>query len=314
MQGVNKNPVEVDPIGVLSRLLKQTTVIIVIVVAVKMLCVDIIAVKGNQMAPAIVNGDRLLTLRLPYLPLIRNSIGPSRRQPVIFSYPFSKKRGCLRVAGVAGDTITVDSGVAKNPHCRKPLGIPGRKITSADLLPPDFSPRDFMPAMILPRPGTTLLLDSLDLPMYFSAISMIRQENPSSTCSLAVHLEIDGAVAADYFITDFVLYKGALNALPDSLRYDWFFWYRLKKYLHQVYPDRIQRLLLSFSKGGSVVKSYTVRKKFLFLIADNWSEGRDSRYFGPVVCSRVIGRPLAVLWSFSAKQGFNMKRLGRFIP
>ena len=157
-------------------------------------------------------------------------------------------------------------------------------------------------------------LDSLDLFQFFTALSIIRQENPRSACSLSVALEINGTAAVDYYLADFVLYKGALNAVPDSLRYNWFFWSRLNEYLHLAYPDRVERLVFSFSKNGSRVTHYNVRNRFLFLIADHKKSGYDSRYFGPVMSTNVFGRPLAVLWSFSSNHRVNLKRLGRYIP
>jgi signal peptidase I len=314
MQSERRKKQQVDPFTVIFRLAKDAAVIIAVVVAVKALLLDIVAVRGDQMSPSIKSGDHLLTFRLPYLPLIRNALGPSRNQPVIFSFPFLKKRGCLRVAGVSGDTIRVDSGVVRNSRNKKPSRFMLDTINPTDLLPEEYSPRDFMPAMILPLPGTALALDSLELFPFFTALSIIRQENPGSDCSLSVALEINGTAAVDYYLADFVLYKGALNAVPDSLRYNWFFWSRLTEYLRLAFPGRMQRLVFSFSKDGSRVTDYTVRKRFLFLIADHEKSGYDSRYFGPVMSSRVFGRPLAVLWSFSSGHGINLKRLGRFIP
>jgi signal peptidase I len=314
MQSERRKKQQVDPFTVIFRLVKDAGVIIVAVVMVKVLLMDVVAVKGDHMSPSIKSGDHLLTLRLPYLPVIRNMFSPSRNQPVIFRFPFSKKRGCLRIAGIPGDTIRVDSGVVHNSRNNNPAKPIPDSVHPIDLIPEEYSPRDFMPAMILPPVGTTLTLDSLELLPFFSALSIIRQENPGSDCSLSVALEINGTVAVDYFLADFVLFKGALNAVPDSLRYDWFFWSRLNEYLRLAYPDRMQRLVFSFIKDGARVTRYTVRKRFLFLIADKKKTGYDSRFFGPVMSSNVFGRPLAVLWSFSPGHGFNLKRLGRFIP
>jgi signal peptidase I len=314
MQNGKKSSQQVDPFTVIFRLAKQAGIIIIAVVLIKLFFFDIIKAKGDQMAPSIRKGDRILTLRFPYLPLVRNALGPSRGQPVIFDYPFSKKRGCLRVAGIAGDTIQIDSGAVTN-HSNKKIRLPVRdSALCADVIPAEFSPRDFMPTLILPQPGTTLLLDSLDLFSFFTAISIIRQENPQSACSLAVTLEINGTPALDFFLADFVMYKGALNAVPDSLRYDWFFWNRLKEYLQLSNRERIHRLIFSFIKNHERVARYTVKKRFLFLIADQWKTGYDSRYVGPIAHDRIISRPLAVLWSIAPGGTVTIKRIGKFIP
>jgi signal peptidase I len=314
MQNERRKKQKVDPFTVISRLTRDTVIIIAVVVAIKLLLLDIVAVRGDQMTPSIQNRDFVLTFRLPYLPLIRNMFKPSRNQPVIFTYPFSKKRGCLRIAGIPGDTILVDSGVVRNSRNKTPAKPLQDSVTPIDLLPEEYSPRDFMPPLVLPNPGTVLVLDSLDLFPFFTALSIIRQENPQSNCSLSVALEVNGTVAADYYLSDFVLYKGTLNAVPDSQRFDWFFWSRLTEYLHLAYPERMQRLVFSFIKDGERVTRYTVRERYIFLIADQEKTGYDSRYFGPVRSSHVFGRPLAVLWSFSLHHGINLKRLGKVIP
>jgi signal peptidase I len=317
MEPMDKNKQRIDPLDPLTIVIRVGTraaIIIAVIVAVKLLVTDVIAVKGGQMAPTIIKGDRMLTLRLPYLPLLREIVPVPRGTPVVFSFPFlEKNRGCLRVAAVAGDTVKIDSGVLKSPLTQKKKASPGTIVSSGPLLPPDFSPRDFMPPQVMPLPGTILHLDSLDLPSFFAALSIIRQENPSSACSLDVSLETDGTPSKDIVISDFALYKGSISEVPDSLRYYWFFWDRLKAYLDIGGNGRNQRLVLSFLKDGVKVQTYSVKKRFLFLIADNWTDGNDSRYFGPVIYSRVFGRPLAVLWSLSGDKGFNVKRLGKFI-
>ncbi|MBN1131244.1 MAG: hypothetical protein JXA71_19800 [Chitinispirillaceae bacterium] len=301
------------PAAIFYRTVKQSIAVVIAVALIKVFVLDIVSIKGDQMIPEILAGDRLLTFRLPYLPLVRGLFSPSPGKPVVFSYPFGHKRGCLRIAGVPGDTILVDSGRLKKPDLAQRTLPRSTAVKAEQLLPPDYSPRDFMPAFRIPSPGEAMLLDSLDLFNLFMLISIIRQEDPASACSLSAVLEIDGTMAPEYHIADFMLYKGALQEVPDSMRYDWFFWFRLKEYLKRSYPDRLHRIVFLFIKDGNVVERYTIRKRFLFLVADNWMDGYDSRFFGPVIQTRLFGRPLAVLWSLTKKHGMNLKRLGKFI-
>jgi hypothetical protein len=256
-------------------------------------------------------------LRLPYLPLLRRINGYSRGTPVIFSVPFSKKLGCLRIAGVGGDTVGVEDGVFRNSKSFVKR-VPASDITPrTEVMPAEFSPRDYIDPFRVPRPGDTLVLDSLDSYDLCFAIAVIRQENPSAKCKLKPKVIIDDTASTDYFISDFVLYKGRLDSIPDSSSYDWFFWKRLTEYLQETMNGRKVTLSFEFFQDGAKTTRYAVKNRFLFLLADNWKNGFDSRYFGPVLASSIFGRPFFILWSFSTKEGtgdrLNFKRLGRFI-
>ena len=311
----------VDSRSVLYRMAKQTAFFVAIALAAKILLLDIVAVKGSQMAPSIISGDRLLVLRLPYLPFLPPVIGRSRGTPVIFSFPSAKTtrpaRGYLRIAAVSGDTVAVDSGVFRNSHKSGPDGARRDSDMESDVLPAEFSPRDFLAPLRVPAPADTLALDSTSLPRLFTAISVIRQENPSSAFSLKPQVYFNDTLSSDYFIPDFVLYRGPLDSIPENYRYDWFFWQRLSEYLRQVSSGRKVSISFPFYKDGVRMNRYVVKTRFLFLLADNWKTGFDSRYFGPIAASRVFARPLCVVWSYSkqseTKSGVNLVRLGRII-
>jgi signal peptidase I len=314
-----------DSRTILYRMARQTAGIVVVVLIAKIALFDIVLVKGDQMAPSIVHGDRVLVLRLPYLPILPSMVGRSRGTPVIFSLPRERKggsdpgvkRGYLRIAGVSGDTVAVDSGVFRNHRMRVPQVLRPNSTIENEVLPPEFSPRDFLEPMRVPAPGDTLQLDSTGLPRLFWALSVIKHENPSSTFSLKAQLYFNDTLAADYFIADFVLYKGPLDSVPEKYRYDWFFWKRLTVYLRQVSGGRTTSLSFIFCKDGVRVTRYVVKSRYLFLLADNWKNGFDSRYFGPVAASSVFGRPLCVVWSYSKRSetngGLHPARLGRII-
>jgi signal peptidase I len=290
------------------RIVKQIVLLVAVIILVKLLFFDIVAVQGDQMAPTIVRGDRMLVFRLPFLPLVRAIAIPSRNRVALFDFPFDKTRGCLRIAGVSGDTVAIDSGVLKNSADAALRIPPPAARLLRELLPPEFAPRDYLPALRIPGPGDSFALGSLDLFHFFSVLSIIRQENPSSGIRLQPVLSVDSTASSDYVIADFALYKGRLDSVPDSSRYNWFFWNRLNSYLHQVI-DSSRNACLSFDvfKDGTKVTNYRVKNRYVFLVADNWDRGLDSRYFGLIAADRVFGKPLCVLWSR------DKKRLGKII-
>jgi hypothetical protein len=64
-------------------------------------------------------------------------------------------------------------------------------------------------------------------------------------------------------------------------------------------------------KGAEKVTHYRVKKSFIFLLADDWRKGFDSRYFGPVPVSSIKGRPVCVLWSWAHGEGGGFLRINR---
>ena len=308
----------VDSRMVLYRLVMQTAIIVAVALFIKLLLLDIVTVKGDQMAPAIIRGDRVLVFRLPYLLPVRLLAVPSRRQVVLFTQPFSMKASCLRVAGISGDTVSIDSGVFRNSRdAAFHLGA-SDSASRSQILPAEYSPRDQSDPLRIPGPGDTRSLDSVDLYQRFSAFAIARQENPKSAFSLKTELRFDGAIVRNHRIADFALYTGSMDSIPAPLCYDWFFWKRLKEYLRQTQRERRVSVTFTFYKDGIRLSRYPVKTRYLFLLADDWNKGLDSRYFGPVSVSRVYGQPLCVLWSFRRPDGaaatrMDFKRLGRII-
>jgi signal peptidase I len=310
-------PHPVDSRIILYRMAKQVAGIVAIVFLLKLLVIDIIPIQGSQMAPAVQNSDRVLVLRLPYLPIIRIINLPSRGNPVIFSIPFTKKFGCLRIAGVSGDTVSVEDGIFRNSKSFVRQVRASDTTSRNQVMPAEFSPRDYIDPYRVPAPGDTLHLDSLDYYGACFAAAVVRQENPSAPFNLIPRVLIDDTVSVDYDLSEFALFKGSLDSIPDSLRYDWFFWKRLSEFLQESIRDRKVSLSFEFFQNQGKITRYAVKKRFLFLLADNWNKGYDSRYFGPVIASSIFGRPFFILWSFSKKEGkgkrLNLGRLGRFI-
>jgi hypothetical protein len=191
---------------------------------------------------------------------------------------------------------------------------PGQNST---VMPAQYSPRDFVEAACVPGKGERINLDSLTPYGFFFATTAIRQENPSSVFSMQPHLFLNDTLSTDYFIADFALYKGPLDSVPAVCRYDWFFWKRLAEYIRLTETDRSVKLSFTLYQDNARIGSYVFREQFLFLLADNWDKGYDSRYFGPVAESRVFGRPFLVLWSFrrtaDGGTGFSIRRLGRIL-
>lgn len=296
--------------------LKRIFIIVVIGLIVKFCLFDIRGIDGSQMSPSIVKGDKFAIFRLTSLPGIRNIIKPKRGQTVLFEMPFTpKNKGCLRVAGVSSDTVWIDSGIFYNPKL-KPAQLKNSHTTE-EIVPWDYSPRDFFTPYRVPAPKDTFNLDSRNLREFFLAVSVIRQENPDSSFSLKPELILDDSIANDYFINEFSLYNGLLDSIPQQYRYDWFFWTRLKEYLSMVHYNQNVELKFTFNINDKSVSKYIVKSSYIFLLADNWKTGLDSRFFGPIKTTFVEGKAFMVLWSYDSKpedhKKLKLNRIGRII-
>lgn len=287
---------------ILYRSLRQIVIITLAAIFLKSCVIDSVVIKGNQMTPTLVSGDRTLIFRFPYLSFIRAIFKPSLAKPVIFDSPLEKnRRATLRIAGIWGDTVSIDSGVIVNS--RKPQFKFSGKEKGGLIVPATFSPRDFFPSYQVPKKGTQLLIDSLSLRDFFFAVNVIRQENRKSKITVKADLFVDDSLSNDYFIKEFALYKGTIDTIPAKYQFDWYFWDRLNQYLYTMVEERTAVLKFSLYIDNVKTSRYSVQDNYVFLLADNWSDGLDSRYTGPVQVSSLVGRVFFVLWSYDKNSG-----------
>jgi hypothetical protein len=87
----------------------------------------------------------------------------------------------------------------------------------------------------------------------------------------------------------------------------------LRENLRYTLANRKVALTFSLWKHDTEVEQYRVRKRFAFLLADNWAEGFDSRYFGPVSCSAIEGKAVAIVWSTARRDSAAKEESGRRI-
>ncbi|HUI93693.1 MAG TPA: S26 family signal peptidase [Chitinivibrionales bacterium] len=298
------------------RIVKFTFLVALVALAIKFFLLDTFPVRTDQMDPAIKDGDRVVVFKTLHVWPFNVFLVPLRKSPVVFANPQTgRKPSCLRVAAVSGDSIVISSGkcLILNRH----TSAFSSKSPFEELLPPDYSPRDSMPAYCLPRKGATVSLDSLSLRDFFFAASLIHQENPGDIFRMKPAVFFDGTPADSFVVKDFYLYKGRLDSVPAKFEYDWFFWDRMRDYLVKSNNGKNVQLCFALERNGARMYDYTFKKTGIFLIADDWQKGFDSRYFGPVVSSSVKGRIICVLWSFGksveGKSYFRIDRLFKII-
>ncbi|MFP4162688.1 MAG: S26 family signal peptidase [Chitinispirillaceae bacterium] len=292
---------------------KQFLLVLGIGLLIKFTLIDSVIINGSQMSPVIEKGDRVVLFKTFYLPALRSLLpGPSRGEPILCRLPGRSERSALRVAAVSGDTASMDSAVFF-------LGSTGeaRSEKPEDILPPEYSPRDYMEPYTIPSPGDSVHFGGLSLRDFFFSFSVLKQENPESIYDLNVALLIDGTANNTYFIKDFSLYQGKLDSIPDSLHYDWFFWDRLLEYLKMTDSGKNFKLDLTVRENGTAVESFEVQDEYLFLLGDNRKKALDSRYHGPIKAGAVTGRPFMTLWGqeerTAGNRSFSLSRFGRII-
>jgi hypothetical protein len=240
--------------------------------------------------------------RTPFLRLFFWLWPPGRGTPVVVKHPLlSKKFACLRVAGLPGDSMVIGKGIFRIVN---EAGLtPGGSVPPAEALLPEFTPRDSMETYRLPCPGDTLDLDSLSLRDFFFAAAMIKQEQPGKEISMKADCTIDGKRMNDVPMTNFSLYKGTIDAIPEQYVYTWFFWDRLQAYLIRTAAGKSCQLRFGLYEDKVRMAKYVIHQSFIFLLADDWQKGFDSRYFGPAAARSIKGRVVCVLWSIAPEGG-----------
>ncbi len=313
---MNSNTSAPEPGDALTVGFKITTrllLVLVLALLLKTWCVDTVKVKTAQMSPAILKGDRILLFRLGYGSSPGGVAGPRANQVAVFSDPGRPQEyRCLRVVGLGGDSVEIIDGkfVNRSRELKNSYGLD----ESEELLPASYSPRDHMAPYRVPRKGDHFLLDSLTLRDLVFLALIIRHENPKKQYYLRPLVYEDGEPVQDCDLSEFTLYKGSIDSIPDNLAFDAYFWQRLREYLSRRSEAGELNLTLWLEEDGNHVAEYRVKQSYIFLLADNWKTGYDSRYFGPVGTTTLRGRALCVLWSWDdTTAGPASLRAGRIV-
>lgn len=299
------------------RVVKQLLLLFILVVCLKAFFCDINHITTDQIAPTLLNGDRVVVSKTQYTFPLNVFFKPRYMDLVIFKYPHrTPYNGCLRIAGLPGDSVEIKNGsfsVLNNTS----FSFPSLQLDQH--LPAHYSPRDNVPLFRIPQKGDTIVFDTLDVTNTIFCYSLIRQENTDKEYVLQPLLHIDDSVYTNYSIDNFSLFKGNLNAIPDTLQTKWFFWDRFQEYVHKDLKrsGKDVGVTLTILENLVPITRYIFKQDAYFLLSENWQRGYDSRYFGPVNKAYMKGRAVAVLWSVApdSKKVFSLRtrRIGKFI-
>jgi len=280
------------------RFARDIGLFVVLVLLIKYAACDTALIQTDQMGPALAAGDRVVLFRTPFIPPYSWIVNPRAGGIVVFADPHRRGRlNCLRVAGLPGDSLAVQNGQFVN--LTRPRASFSVSAADSDVLPPDYTPRDFTAPLRLPQRGENLSLDDMSIRDFFFAVSIIRQENPKKTFAVQPQLFIDDQPAPGFRVTEFALFAGTLDTVPEKYRYDFFFSDRLRAFLEYSQGGKSISFLFSLMENGEPVHQYRVKGTLVFLLADDWYKGYDSRYFGPISARLIKGGVTAVLWSFA---------------
>ncbi|MDR2694518.1 MAG: S26 family signal peptidase [Chitinispirillales bacterium] len=292
---INKLRYSADTRMVLYRGVKRFAIILAVGLVFKFFVCDSVRVEGSQMEPGVKAGDRVLLMKAPYATPQLNKFFAIRNKLTVASLP-GKGAGMtiLRIAAVSGDTASVDAGrFYFNGYAVRGLE---KDTARYGVLPAEYSPADFMALYRVPAPGDTITFDGLTLRDLVFAYTVLRQEK--SGVRLRAFAMAGDSIIGGYRIKDFSLYSGSIDSIPEELSADWFFWDRLREYMRMQGEETDVKPQLAFSlfRGAKELTGFRVNERYLFLMGDNWSGAKDSRYFGAVRLDRVVGRPVITLW------------------
>ncbi|MFP4415732.1 MAG: S26 family signal peptidase [Chitinispirillaceae bacterium] len=280
---------------------------------VKLVFFETSLVSTNQMHPGLYKGDRLLVSKTGTINPFSGTKSLRKGKVAILSLPIESGGGtaAFRIAATPNDTFEVIEGNVRINGTEE-IRPAGRKRKS-NPLPAQYSPRDAISPFAIPGRGDSVSFADAPLRDLVFHASMIRQENERNEYILQTRLLVDSADSSDYFIEGFSLYDGTFSSIPDSLRYDWFFWDRLIDYFDTFQEDH-RRIEIRFdiTRNGETVSGYRYQTDFFFLLADNWEVGYDSRFFGPISRKNIHGTAECILWSRAPSKGLKGFRTKRF--
>jgi hypothetical protein len=300
--GIGNSKAPADARITVYRFVKYASAFLISVLIVKFALFDTVVIKTDQMLPTLVPGDRVVLLRMPFVRPFSWLFSLGHGTPIIVKHSLLNQNfACLRMAGLPGDSILIGRGLFKINNF--PIQGFGESIPASEVLLPEFSPRDSMSLYCLPRPGDTIYLDSLPLRDFFFVAAMIKQEQSGKKISVEVDCFIDGKSVNTIPMTNFALFKGPIDSIPRSNVTNWFFWDRLHAYWERAAEGKKCRIQFRLYQDTIRIAKYRIRGSFIFLLADDWRNGFDSRYFGPVSARSIKGRVVCVLWSIDRGKG-----------
>ncbi len=294
--------------GTFIKLVSSFLLTLAVIIAVKSFIIDIYKINETSMDPGLIPGDRVLITKLISSPLLKRFFRPEPGDAVVFSHPGDPDLpGCLRVAGIPGDTVYVSKGV----FCNTVRPDLSEMISSEH---PDLRELGSFPPIRLPSRGDRVQLEDLPFIKRVIYYSMIRQETNEKRLSIDMQVYRKGKMIEDFFIEDFLLYSGKLSEIPDSLAYKWSFWAKLKEHILVSTDEKnIQiRPLLRYKE--EILHEYEFRNGYFYLLSDNLSRKTDSRNFGPVASNNLKGKAGLILWSKTPENSiFRSLRFDRFL-
>jgi len=292
---INKLRYNADTRTVLYRGVKWFAIILLVGLVLKFFVCDSVRVDGAQMEPSVLAGDRVLLLKAPYATPMLKKLFTMDNRLTVASLP-GKDAGStiLRIAAVSGDTVSIDAGrFYLNGYAVRGMD---KDTARYGVIPADYSPADFMASYRVPAPGDTITFADLTLRDLIFAYAALRQEKPN--VSLKAFAMVGDSILGGFRIKDFSLYSGSIDSIPEELCADWFFWDRMQEYFRMQGEETDVRPQLAFSvfKGAKEITGFRVKERYMFLMGDNWTGAKDSRYIGAVRLDNVVGRPVARLW------------------
>ena len=295
------------------KIMRNFLLVVLLLFFIKYFFIDIIKVDSSSMSPTIQKGDRVLYVKTFFTPFFRWALQSKPGQIILFQYPHPMSgQGCLRIAGIPHDKLSITNGILTSST--SPHNSINAHISAEDLLPAEFSPRDNFSIYTIPKQGDTILFQNCTQRDYIFLFSILRQENPTEDFELQPMLYSNDSLNNEFVIKQFSLYEGPFNAIPDSLRSNWFFWDKLKAYLKATHTNKNLFLTFLILNNKTPLTSYIIKHNYYFLISDNWIKGYDSRYFGPLSSEKMLGTIFCILWSYDSDQPlFKRFRLSRTI-
>jgi len=258
-------------------------------------------VTGSSMANTLLEGDHIFSNIWLYGPnlLGKRRLGVRILEPgkvLLFHHPKDPKAIIIkRCVAIAGQTIQISN--KRLLVNGKLFDFPKRSLSSKGaLVPGKLSSRDEIPILRLPQLGESIILSGIDGLEFDYVVSLIRQENPHDEISISARLLVNGSDQSDMILEDFALASGPFNKLPiDSM--GWTDFRRILIFLNRVYPNDHIQIKRSVMMNAKALNQYIVKDDCFFAMSDNWDKFSDSRIWGYVSNSAVIGRASFIYWS-----------------
>lgn len=274
-------------------------------------CLELYTVAPRQMENTLLPGDRVLVekwhygMRLPHKRIAMKEV--NRSDVVVYNYPIEKPlsqakypTAIARCIGLPGDTIEARDG---NLYVNGVVSAQSPIVTAAYLVADSLLPQ--IEACMMQFGGRSCDVQKIGVG---NNLLYLDRYTYNKLCDYlpSTHYPVPVQLSKDNYTIELPSYGRSVVITSDNASF-------YADIINKYEPKKVELQGNAIYRGGRKVSTYRFSQPYYWVLCDNRTAATDSRTFGVLPHSHVIGRCGAVIFSIDMQQtGFSSWRVSRF--